>query len=340
MVENKQIIIHVGPAKTGTSALQYFLLKNRNELKKQGYYYPEHLTDENGIGFGHTHLDIKKVKNEFLESDYHTLILSAESFWGRLGEINSLHSNIKFVSFYRCSLFASISGYIQRIKTKNKTEKFNTDKIKRGPYDTHLNYLKNKKLNYNIIPYNFDFDDTWSIANEFLKFIEKNNDLNHLYENEVQVVNPAYCIEAFEFKRYINKFIAKHDVDNLDSKRILSKLDKILQRFTDGESNFSFLNDEQFEESKKIEISFLEKLISEYKQSKLKLILEYVEKSTNNKHITQILSEEQASKIVNYVANEDIELLKLIVSFIPSSIDNIFCKQFSNLGLKKNERYK
>ena len=60
MVENKQIIIHVGPAKTGTSALQYFLLRNRNELKKVGYYYPEHRIDENDISGGHSKLDIKK----------------------------------------------------------------------------------------------------------------------------------------------------------------------------------------------------------------------------------------------------------------------------------------
>ena len=335
MVENKQIIIHVGPAKTGTSALQYFLLKNRNELKKQGYYYPEHITDENNIGCGHTKFDIKKVKNEFLESDYHTLILSSESFWGRIHEINSFHSNIKFVSFYRCSLFFSISGYIQQIKRKNKSQKFNKDDINIKPNETHLLNIKNDNLDYTIIPYNFDFDDTWSIANEFLKFIEKNNDLNHLYENKVNVINPAYCIEAFEFKRYINKYINKFDVEKPENKFILSKLDKILQRFRDGESNFSFLNDEQFEENKKIEISFLEKLISEYKQLNLKSILEYVKKSKNNKYTTQTLSEEQTLKIVNYVANEDTELLKTIISSIPGDIENIFYRQLVGIGLKK-----
>ena len=311
-MKNKQIIIHVGPPKTGTSALQYFLLKNHDELKKVGYYYPKHGKDENGISGGHgtPKFNTKKTIKNFLESNDHTLILSSESFWSQINEINSLHSNIKFISFYRCSVYQSISGYIQQIKRRNKTEKFNTNKIKRKPNDMHLDNLKNENLNYTIIPYNFDFDDTWSIANEFLKFIERNNDLNHLYENKVKVVNPAYSIEAFEFKRYINKFIDQFDEEKCENKFILGKLDKILQRVTDGESNFSFLNNEQFEENKKIEISFLEKLISEYNQSKLETTLEYIEKSKNKKYITQILSEEQIDKIVNYVAGEDINLLK------------------------------
>ena len=82
-MKNKQIIIHVGPAKTGTSALQYFLLRNCDELKKVGYYYPNHRLDENDISGGHgsPEFDIKKTINEFLESNYHTLILSAESFF-------------------------------------------------------------------------------------------------------------------------------------------------------------------------------------------------------------------------------------------------------------------
>lgn len=337
MVENKQIIIHVGPAKTGTSALQYFLLRNRDELKKVGYYYPNHSLDENDISGGHgsPKFDIKKTIKNFLESSYHTLILSSESYWLEINEINSLHSNIKFVSFYRCSIYQSISAYIQQIKRDNKTEKFDTNKINRNPNDMHLDNFKNENLNYTILPYSFDFDDTWSIANEFLKLIETNNNLNHLYENKVNVINPAYCIEAFEFKRYINKYINKLDADKPENKFILSKLDKILQRFTDGESNFSFLTDEQFEEIKKIEMAFLEKLISEYKQLNLKSILEYVKKYTNKKHITQILSKEQINKIVNYVANEDTELLKYIVSFIPSASDNMFYRQFCSLGLTK-----
>ena len=82
MVENKQIIVHQGPAKTGTSALQYFLLKNQNELKKVGYHYPTHKIDENNISGGHYNrkFNIKKTISEFLESNYHTLILSSEQF--------------------------------------------------------------------------------------------------------------------------------------------------------------------------------------------------------------------------------------------------------------------
>lgn len=49
----KSILIHAGPGKTGSSALQKFLHSHRNELAAQGVLYPEHQLDANGISSGH-----------------------------------------------------------------------------------------------------------------------------------------------------------------------------------------------------------------------------------------------------------------------------------------------
>ena len=49
---NKEIYIHVGPPKTGTSAVQKWLSSNQSFLKKQGVFYPSHSVDANGVSSG------------------------------------------------------------------------------------------------------------------------------------------------------------------------------------------------------------------------------------------------------------------------------------------------
>lgn len=335
-LENKQVIIHIGPGKTGTSALQYFLLKNRDKLEKAGYYYPDHRVDQNGVGGGHANprrFNIKNIINNFLESNskHHTLILSSENFFVKINELNKICANIKFVSFYRCSIYQSLSGYIQKIKRKDQTDKFKRHKIDRTPNDIHLDNLKIKNINYTIIPYMFDFDNTWSIVNEFLRFIDNSNVLSHMYENKIKIVNPSYCIEAIELKRYINKYINKFDVEKPENIFILNKLDTVLQRFADGESMFSFLEDEQFEENKKIEILFLENIIKNYKQPQLKVILNHMQKSRNKKFITQQLSKQQIVKIVKHIANEDVNILKNILPYISKDSEHPICTEIINI---------
>lgn len=44
--------IHVGPPKTGTSAIQKWCLDNKTLLLGYGIYYPEHDVDPNGVSSG------------------------------------------------------------------------------------------------------------------------------------------------------------------------------------------------------------------------------------------------------------------------------------------------
>ena len=71
MISHKQIIVHAGPAKTGTSALQYYLLKNKDKLEEHGFLYPTHPLDENNIWNGHAKMDIKQEIDSFLSSKFH-----------------------------------------------------------------------------------------------------------------------------------------------------------------------------------------------------------------------------------------------------------------------------
>lgn len=47
-----QFIFHIGPPKTGTSAIQYWCETHRDELLKHNIYYPAHDVDANGISPG------------------------------------------------------------------------------------------------------------------------------------------------------------------------------------------------------------------------------------------------------------------------------------------------
>ena len=47
MRQQKELIIHCGFHKTASSSIQHTLGKNRERLKKEGYYYPDLLVEDN-----------------------------------------------------------------------------------------------------------------------------------------------------------------------------------------------------------------------------------------------------------------------------------------------------
>jgi hypothetical protein len=61
--QHYDVVFHIGAPKTGASAIQKFLLENRQALKSLGFYYPEHALDENGVSGGHTGFGLK-IKKE------------------------------------------------------------------------------------------------------------------------------------------------------------------------------------------------------------------------------------------------------------------------------------
>ena len=46
------VILHVGPGKTGSSAIQKWLNEHSDTLLSEGVFYPEHSLDENGVSSG------------------------------------------------------------------------------------------------------------------------------------------------------------------------------------------------------------------------------------------------------------------------------------------------
>ena len=92
-----KVIIHLGPPKTGSSAIQNWLLQNRNELlAKEGIFYPSHTVDSNGISSGNVEAVFERSEDRSLtfsaekleqclidatKAGAHTLLLSSEFFF-------------------------------------------------------------------------------------------------------------------------------------------------------------------------------------------------------------------------------------------------------------------
>src|SRR3989344_5912389 len=95
-----QFILHIGQSKTGTTALQRFLSANRAGLVRRGILYPDvqlggirlNVLNHNPFADSlagevrHPHLSpeeyIKQFREQAVESNCHTILLSAESFFG------------------------------------------------------------------------------------------------------------------------------------------------------------------------------------------------------------------------------------------------------------------
>jgi len=325
---SKRILIHAGIAKTGSSALQHYLVSSRHKLESHGYLYPDHPLDKNNISSGHLHNymreknGIQNIINNFLKvEEYHTLLLSSELFWTRIEELNEMYTNIEFIVFYRDLTSRRVSAYIQGVKRHFFTKKYNTKSSGMVIKDRIFELLSNTNININFLPYMYIYDTSWSIVNMFLDYIEPGDRLQSLYQQkqEIQTINPAYTIEAFEFKRYLNRYIPKHP----PFLGMADKIDAILQRFSTGCSNFSFYTDDEFANNKIDEREFLNILVIKYNQTYLKPLIHLTEHAENNKYIDQGITERQVYEIVRYFAGEDIKLLKKIFDLLPVQKDNI-----------------
>lgn len=217
----KSILIHAGPGKTGSSALQKFLHSHRNELAAQGVLYPEHQLDANGISSGHIfsvgHFENKKfvvdpekverLITQFEQSTHHTLILSSEFFSRVIPKLQHLVPQASFVLYLRSPLHSFNSGYIQTVKRPPmRTAKIGDYQASCWVLDFYQQYQH--KENLTIRPYLFDFDSEWSLAKDFLAQIP-NLDLSG-FAFSSQRVNTSYSFEALEFKRSLNHKLVKH----------------------------------------------------------------------------------------------------------------------------------
>jgi hypothetical protein len=136
------LIVHIGAPKTGTTAIQQYLLKNRDALARQGVLYPMGGLYKSGHhvigaaifpGRGNRlegvsrdealARSLEQIRTEIARQAPHTVILSTEYLWGELSAANvqrllkpfADHS-VKVIAYLRRQDLLAQSLYVQAVK--------------------------------------------------------------------------------------------------------------------------------------------------------------------------------------------------------------------------------
>jgi hypothetical protein len=335
------IVLHIGAPKTGSSAIQKFLLENKKHLADNGFYYPEHGLDENGISGGHSVLGLSLVNGETQKSkeilqsyiadaknNNMTLLLSAESFFNHHNKLAKLVEGYrcKVIAFFRDPLESLFSSYNQSIKRH-----FNTTHIAQVCKSVLLNksYANSHvyaqwidsfgKSNVTILEYNKQYFTKHPIQEVFLLNIGLDTKIiNKIKPKNLEQINKSYSLAELEFKRVLNHVLDK------DNKKENFEIDWQLQKISDKREETRTLIDE-------LSSDLYDSLYKKLDEDRSKLI-EYgmlcLQKPQNNEtahrqnkylyknKINDIL------KIVEYFKNEQADLYDYMRLKIPEYMQN------------------
>lgn len=244
-----QFLVHVGPPKTGTSAIQNWLVNNREWLVKKGYFYPEHEIDSNGVSSGNLlalydrdregNLTFNTVKLESIVAESKrfkckNVLLSSEFFFAKIDELFDKLSDVLFLAYVRNPLELKESGYNQSIKRHGQFKKFPFEH--RLP-SRHLDSLAEKYSqlgaeHFKVRFYHQDMFCNGNIIDDFLSCLAIDPRADEVC-TQVKRINTSYCAEAMEFKRWVNKLALSRKFDR--------ELDIILQGFNQGTLSYSLI---------------------------------------------------------------------------------------------------
>lgn len=243
---DKKILLHIGPPKTGSSAIQKCFSDNRNALLESGIFYPAHLTDANGISSGHQETilspndrgefvidraKIAQVIAQFTASPAHTMVLSSEAFFRRAGNLVRILPNCEVIAFVRNPIDFIESQYNQSVKRHMNASKIELpSKLGVGQIKALTELLEeNESKTFHLHTYLRGED----IIDKFASLVGVHKSLT----KPKNQVNSSYTHEALQFKRMINTFsLAKIDAE----------LDRALQGYTEGCSEYTYIPQERY----------------------------------------------------------------------------------------------
>ncbi len=307
----KQVVIHVGPGKTGTSAIQYWLNSNRKLLAGDGVWYPKHTYDVNNVSTGNrntifefdknskqilSHSKIKFLLSKFEKSEYKLLLLSSEFFFIHMEELIKSIPNVKFIAYLRNPLELIESNYNQGVKRKQTIKPLYVSETLQFKTINHISRLLDNtpSLNISIRPYDKNLFVGGNIINDLLSIIDI-----QAQNIDNKVVNSSYSLQALEFKRMANHFkLGRVDV----------KLDRVLQGYRQGDINYSLIPPERFNHLKSSLLSQLDIFISRHKLDNLKCFRESVAQSAQRTVKQQHITAKEIARVGNYIQQTDSKL--------------------------------
>ena len=316
----RKVFIHAGPGKTGTSTIQRWMSTNQLLLESEGFYYPHHDLDVNGISPGNYDsilsmgennrwvvdaVKINQIKSNFDNGSYHTLVLSSEVFIDKVEEIVKFFPDAVVVLYLRNPLEVIESNYNQMVKRHGHSEKLSPNKnAARVIINRFSKLLENLSPNQVLIkPYEKTGDTSFNLVEDFLKSIG----LNIKLSVENVSINRSYGYTALEFKRLINCF-PLGDLERL--------IDPVLQRYDDGGIPFSLMPEELFAAQKKVVVETLTQFISRFKLVELERLLQDISEGQPANYCDHPLNTADIEQVWAHVREENSMLCDRLLDLI------------------------
>lgn len=313
----KKILIHAGPGKTGSSAIQHWCLQNIEVLQAQGIFYPVHSIDDNNVSSGHKYLifsgDAKNIEVSdkkidellaiFHSSSYRLLLLSSEFFFAHIETLAVKIPSAEFVLYVRNPVEIIESGYNQSVKRHNNANRNGAGPKARLPYLDRFNQICKTVENHRLYfrPYNRNLFQGGDIVSDILSVIgaEANT--------ESQQINLSYTYQALEFKRTCNSFPLG---------KLSHRLDRLLQSYSEGDRKFSVLAQPLYQSLTQRAVEELEQFIEKHNIDSLKGLPEAFQQAKQKPIKKELMEEDEFTSVLDYIKEKDVDLFEAMGSIV------------------------
>jgi|GEM_PF-2795423 len=322
MNNTKRVIIHTGPGKTGSSAIQAWLVKNITHLESNSIFYPKHDLSKDKISSGNLREILTQAKNgtwqvdaekvtslllKFEKTGHSTLLLSSEFFFHRIIDIQKLIPHAEFIAYVRNPVELLESNYNQSVKRHSNIKPF----IAPPEIDSFLwQYLErvfknidSKKMH--LRPFDERLMQGGNIVADMLCVLGMSLDKG--FKNSR--INPSFTFESLEFKRLLNHF----GLGALEP-----KLDAALQSCDIGSREYSLISPDTFNVLNSQSCEKMTSFIEHYKQPHLLPLLNIFKNVQQRFFVKQSASLSQLALISEYLLKYDSALHAKLVSLVMS----------------------
>lgn len=272
-VNMKNLIIHIGHGKTGSSYLQSLLALNKEFLLNWDINYPYHNSFEKAKkGFISSGNGENILKKDVSKYSTNTMLFSSESLFETLIdhprlECLSKKYSLTIIVYTKNIVDLLVSIWEQGVKRGGLTEDVDTY-LKRYKCDFYKNLIRWKRkseyLGFNIIIRNYSIQRTNLISDFFHNCLNIELDINHLSFPKQKIINRGMTHSEYEIQRLFNHLIGKN------SHRIIS--DYLVNNFPNVSAKKTRIKSQTFEQISKSYLHYIEE-INLFLDSKNKLIL-------------------------------------------------------------------
>jgi hypothetical protein len=331
----KKIFIHVGPPKSGTSAVQKWFSENMKMLRGKGVYYPPHMVDQNGVSSGNVR-SIYDIDNEnqiklnlerlgsllvdFTNSNCHTLFLSSEFFFRGMLDLKANIPDAKFIAYLRNPMEIKESSYNQSVKRHFQQRILNAGRSKRLPYmDRFVNYINQYGSDdLNLRLYGPRYFENGNIVSDILHQLGVNLNI------DLPLINTSYQFEALEFKRWFNQF-------ELEQYQVI--VDRSLQAYNLGCSDYSLILNEKYRDDSCYYAELIKAYAVDLNTKDLAPLIEDMQDASPKPYFKQELTYKAFSSVCHYLQASlkvDYYLLTRAVGKVETTQNDAFRNSFIN----------